>query len=127
MYYLNIPNRAQHLEKSHFYSCVKNTHIGFKCSEMVCCVVGLSICDVSTDSVIFIFLDFLNPEDDSTMILQTHLTQNHILQDLNPHQRQCESISPSSGCLLVQVNRNNRSMFSSVWLDNRPHPELQQY
>jgi hypothetical protein len=38
---------------------------------MVCCVVGLSVCDVPTDGVIFIFVDFLHPEDDSTMILQT--------------------------------------------------------
>jgi hypothetical protein len=46
----------------------------------------------------------------------THLTQQHILQDLNPYHHHCESIRPSSGCLLAQVNHNNRTMFSSVWL-----------
>ena len=71
MYYLNIPNRTKYLEKSHFHSCDKNTLTGCKCSETVCCVVGLSVCDVSTDGVNFIFLDFLNPDDDSTLMLQT--------------------------------------------------------
>jgi len=57
----------------------------------------------------------------------THLTQHHILQDLNPYQHHCESIRPSSGCLLAQVNHNSTIMFSSVWLGNRPYPELKQY
>jgi hypothetical protein len=69
MYYLNIPNRTQHLEKWLVHFCDKNTQTSFKCPEMVCCVVGCTVCDVSTDGVIIIFLDFLNPADDSNMIL----------------------------------------------------------
>jgi len=91
MYYLNIPNRTQHLEKSHFHSHDKNTHTGFKCSEMVYCVVGQSICDVTTDGAIFIFLDFLNAEDNSTMILQTLGYTNP--PDTASHTARCESSS----------------------------------